>query len=158
MNETQLRSRAANSDQTSTRKPARAERIRIAVAGAASAALLSLALVGATAALGGSGGTGPGVQSHGSKDRYDRMWSSFSKRDKRWARRTSRCESGGNAKIHSRTRPKYHGAFQFLKSTWRRSPKSPGGDPHRYSWRTQAVVAVKLKHRDGAGHWPVCGR
>ncbi len=25
------------------------------------------------------------------------------------------------------------------------------------SGRTQAVVAVELKQRDGAGHWPVCG-
>jgi hypothetical protein len=51
----------------------------------------------------------------------------------------------------------YRGAFQFMKATWRTSPKSPGGDPIRYSYRTQAVVAVMLKRRDGAGHWPVCG-
>jgi hypothetical protein len=44
-----------------------------------------------------------------------------------------------------------------MKSTWRASPKSPGGDPTAYDYRTQAVVAVALKRRDGAGHWPVCG-
>ena len=44
-----------------------------------------------------------------------------------------------------------------MKSTWQSSPKSIGSDPHKYSWKTQAVVAVLLKKRDGAGHWPVCG-
>ena len=44
-----------------------------------------------------------------------------------------------------------------MKSTWKSSPKSVGSDPHKYSWKTQAVVAVLLKKRDGAGHWPNCG-
>ena len=51
----------------------------------------------------------------------------------------------------------YRGAFQFMKSTWRVSPKSPGGDPIAYNYKTQAVVAVALKNQDGAGHWPTCG-
>jgi hypothetical protein len=51
----------------------------------------------------------------------------------------------------------YRGAFQFMKSTWKSSPKSPGGDPIDYRYKTQAVVAVALKNKDGAGHWPVCG-
>ena len=88
--------------------------------------------------------------------RYERLWRGLSDNNKRWARRTSRCESGGDRNIHG-GRGRYHGAFQFRLDTWRGSPKSPGGDPHRYSWKTQAVVAVYLKKRDGAGHWPNCG-
>jgi hypothetical protein len=159
MNETRPRPRAAAEDQIPTR-----ERVRIAVAGAVGAALLSVALIGATTALGGSGGSGPGGDGDGGGDgggntayKYKAAWEDFSYKDKRWARKTSECESGGNPKIHDPSRT-YHGAFQFLKSTWRRSPMSPGGDPHRYSWKTQAVVAVKLKHKAGAGQWPVCGR
>ena len=44
-----------------------------------------------------------------------------------------------------------------MKSTWRSAPKSVGSDPHRKSWKTQAVVAIYLKKRDGKGHWPNCG-
>jgi hypothetical protein len=162
MNETRPRHKGAAPDQAPTRELARSERVRIAVGGAAAAALLSVALVGATTALGGSGGTGPGGGGDGggggkTAAKYRNAWEGFSHKDKKWARQTSECESGGNARIHN-SGGQYHGAFQFLKSTWRSSPMSPGGDPHRYTWRTQAVVAVKLKHRDGAGHWPVCGR
>jgi hypothetical protein len=89
--------------------------------------------------------------------RYQRLWDGISAKNKRWARRTSECESGGDRNIHGGGGT-YHGAFQFMKSTWRNAPKSPGGDPHRYSWKTQAVVAVYLKKRDGArAHWPHCG-
>ncbi len=88
--------------------------------------------------------------------KYRRVWRHTSKRNKRWARRTAECESGGNPKAIGGG-GKYRGAFQFLKSTWRTSPRSPGGDPIRYPYRTQAVVAVALKKRDGRGHWPVCG-
>lgn len=109
-------------------------------------------------AQGGSGGTGPQTTSKKSGgDRYTRIWNQkVRKSEKRWARRTSECESGGNRRIHGGG-GRYHGAFQFMKSTWRSSPKSPGGDPHRYRWKTQAVVAVYLKRRDGKGHWPHCG-
>jgi hypothetical protein len=158
MNENRPRHPGAASNQTSTR-----ERVRIAMAGAAAAALLSVALIGATTALGGSGGTGPGGGGGGDGGdggntayKYKAAWEGFSYKDKKWARQTSQCESGGNPKIHDSTRT-YHGAFQFMLSTWRHSPMTPGGDPHRYSWKTQAVVAVKLKHKAGAGQWPVCG-
>lgn len=120
---------------------------------------LGLATLVTSSAQGGGGGVSSGGQkSAGSKggDRYDRIWKRFKQKDRRWARRTSRCEAGGNPRIHGGG-GSYHGAFQFMKSTWRSSPKSRGSDPHRYRWRVQAVVAVKLKHRDGAGHWPVCG-
>jgi hypothetical protein len=114
-------------------------------------------MLAAASAQGGSGGTGPGGGGGDSSgDRYERMWDNFSSKDTRWARRTSKCESGDRAKVHGGG-GSYHGAFQFMKSTWKSSPKSPGGDPHTYAWKTQAVVAVKLKQRDGAGHWPNCG-
>lgn len=88
--------------------------------------------------------------------KYSRLWSKVSKRDRRWARKTAECESGKNPKAIGGG-GQYRGAFQFLKSTWKASPKSPGGDPIRYRYRTQAVVAVALKRNDGAHHWPVCG-
>jgi hypothetical protein len=88
--------------------------------------------------------------------KYDRIWDRFAPADKRWAHRTSDCESGGNPDAIGGG-GLYRGAFQFMRSTWKASPKSPGGDPIAYAYRTQAVVAVLLKNRDGAGHWPVCG-
>jgi hypothetical protein len=88
--------------------------------------------------------------------KYATWWQNTSRRNKRWARRTSECESGGDPRAIGGGGT-YRGAFQFTRRTWRTSPRSPGGDPIRYSWRTQAVVAVALKKRDGTGHWPVCG-
>ncbi len=126
-------------------------------------AAIVAALAGAATATASSGGVGPDTKaatSDGDKregtSKYSRLWDRVSSRNKRWARRTSQCESGGdpNAIGGGGT---YRGAFQFMKSTWRTSPKSPGGDPIDYSYKTQAVVAVALKKRDGAGHWPVCG-
>ena len=119
-------------------------------------------LVTADASAGGGGigtssaGDGDGSRSAKQKSRYGQIWEDYSQRNKRWARRTSRCESGGDPDAIGGG-GKYRGAFQFLRSTWRHSPKSPGGDPIRYRWKTQAVVAVALKKRDGRGHWPVCG-
>ena len=134
------------------------ERARVIVVGViASAALIGVLF--ATAAQGGSGGVGTGGDGDGDKSRaskYDRMWDDFRAKDRKWARRTSECESGGDRNIHGGS-GSYHGAFQFMKSTWQSAPKSVGSDPHRKPWKTQAVVAVKLKQRDGAGHWPNCG-
>ena len=88
---------------------------------------------------------------------YDAAWKhSVSTKNKRWARRVAACESGGNPNALG-AGGLYRGAFQFQRSTWRTSPRSPGGDPIRFSYRTQAFVAVRLKMRDGAGHWPNCG-
>ena len=112
-----------------------------------------------------SGGFGmPGGDGAGSSDapvartsgKFERLWRQFSARERRWANRTSECESGRNPRAIGGG-GLYRGAFQFMKSTWRRSPRSPGGDPIRYTYRVQAVVAVLLMKRDGAGHWPVCG-
>ena len=88
--------------------------------------------------------------------RYERIWWGFSTGERRWANRTSACESGRNPRAIGGG-GRYRGAFQFMRSTWQASPKSPGGDPIAYPYRTQAVVAVLLERRDGAGHWPVCG-
>lgn len=109
-------------------------------------------------ASGGGIGTGDtsGDTKSTSSGKYARWWKKTSRRNKRWARRTSECESGGDPRAIGGG-GKYRGAFQFMRSTWRTSPRSPGGDPIRYSWRTQAVVAVALKKRDGRGHWPNCG-
>ncbi len=126
-------------------------------------ALLILAL--ASTALAGSGGISTGgdgggakltKQSSGSKAKYKSLWNRVSSRDRRWARRTSACESGGDPRAIGGS-GRYRGAFQFMKATWRVAPKSPGGDPIVYTYRTQAVVAVALKRRDGRHHWPSCG-
>ena len=72
-----------------------------------------------------------------------------------WARSTSSCESGMNPAAHNPSGI-YHGAFQFLLSTWWAAGGT--GDPHQHSWAYQAVVAVRWLHVAGAGQWPVCGR
>ena len=114
-------------------------------------------IAGAASADAGTGGISSDSDSaRTGGDRYDRAWDNYSRRAKRWARRTSECESGGDPDAIGGG-GEYRGAFQFTRPTWRTSPKSPGGDPIRYRWRTQAVVAVELKRRDGAGHWPNCG-
>lgn len=133
----------------------------IALAIVAAFACIAFAASGSARASGGGvsasgdGGGGDGTSSRQER-KYNALWDDVSTRNKRWARKTAECESGGDPNAIGGG-GKYRGAFQFMKSTWRTSPKSPGGDPIRYSYRTQAVVAVALKHRDGAGAWPVCG-
>ena len=90
------------------------------------------------------------------KRTYDSLYKrQVSKQNKVWAKRVARCESGGNPNAIGGG-GLYRGAFQFMRSTWRTSPRSPGGDPVDYSYKTQAFVAVRLKARDGKGHWPNC--
>jgi hypothetical protein len=129
-----------------------------AVAAIALFAILAGASVGSAAASGGvSAGDGDGSRTaDSSASKYDRIWNDTSRADKRWAKRTAECESGGDPDAIGGG-GRYRGAFQFMKATWRTSPKSPGGDPIDYTYRTQAVVAVLLKKRDGRDHWPVCG-
>ena len=110
---------------------------------------------GTTLASGGTSSGGSGATA-GHQARYVRIWDGLSRRDHRWAHRTSMCESGGDPQAIGGG-GRYRGAFQFTKPTWKRSPKSPGGDPIRYRWKTQAVVAVLLKHHEGSNPWPVCG-
>jgi hypothetical protein len=122
----------------------------------------AFAVSSAGAASSGSGGVSTGGDGSTEEDtpaeasKYERLWDSVSRRDRRWARNTAECESGKDPDAIGGG-GKYRGAFQFLKSTWRNAPKSPGGDPIDYTYRTQAVVAVALKREDGSGHWPNCG-
>jgi Transglycosylase-like domain len=109
-------------------------------------------------ATGGSsagGGTGDG-QTTASASRYQRLWDRIPVVERRWAHRTAMCESGRDPDAIGGG-GKYRGAFQFLLSSWKHAPKSPGGDPIDYSYRTQAVVAVALKRQLGTKPWPVCG-
>jgi Transglycosylase-like domain len=141
--------------------------VRILVAAVAMAAMgqLMVGSAGAEKSSGGlspfatSGGTGTGGGGSGTSvepTRYERLWDRVPVADRRWAHRTAECESGrdpnaiGGGGI-------YRGAFQFLVSSWKHAPKSPGGDPIDYSYRTQAVVAVALKRELGTKPWPVCG-
>ncbi len=125
----------------------------------ATSAMLALAAFSAPvgASSGGIGtSTGDDQPAARSGAKFDRIWTGLSTAERRWANRTAACESGRNPRAIGGG-GMYRGAFQFMKATWRSSPRSPGGDPIAYSYRTQAVVAVMLKRRDGAGHWPVCG-
>jgi len=125
--------------------------------------MAAVALIGATAvamsssAVAASGGTsvsGGDSKSGGSK--YKRLWRKTSRHNKRWANNTAQCESGKDPNAVGGGGD-YRGAFQFLKKSWRQAPKSPGGDPIDYGYKTQAVVAVALKKQLGTKPWPVCG-
>ena len=131
------------------------------VAVATIAALLGIALLAepAPAASGGliaGGGSGSGGSATVA-GRYSRLWQErVTEAERRWAHRTSECESGGDPNALG-AGGLYRGAFQFTMSAWKTSPKSPGGDPIAYPYRTQAVVAVMLKRKLGTRPWPVCG-
>jgi hypothetical protein len=111
---------------------------------------------GGTGGTGGTGGSAGGGKGNATPAKYDRLWSQVTAPDRKWARSTSECESGHDPDALG-LGGQYRGAFQFTWNAWRTSPKTPGGDPIDYSWRTQAVVAVALKKRDGTRPWPVCG-
>jgi hypothetical protein len=128
---------------------------------------LALGAIAAPASAGaGDAGKGTGAIASGesSTDRtgggtaskYARLWDKVSRKDRRWAGRTAWCESGRDPKALG-AGGAYRGAFMFLMESWKNAPKSPGGDPIDYSYRTQAVVAVALKHQMGTSPWPVCG-
>ena len=114
------------------------------------------AAASAQAGSGGVGSGGGGGTTVGTGSRYAKAWDGFSTNQKRWAHKTSECESGGDPRAIGGG-GRYRGAFQFTIPTWKNAPKSPGADPIRYAWKTQAVVAVLLKHAAGTSPWPVCG-
>jgi hypothetical protein len=126
------------------------------------AVIAVLAFAGGSDAAASSGGVGPGGPAKSTKaepdgDKYDRLWENeVTAAEKRWARDTAECESGGDPNAIGGGGA-YRGAFQFMRSTWKSSPKSPGGDPIDYDYRTQAVVAVYLKREMGSSPRPVCG-
>ena len=122
----------------------------IGFAGAESSGGLSPTTTGGTTSTGG-GGEPPEIAA-----RYQRLWDRVPLAERRWARSTAECESGRDPNAIGGGGD-YRGAFQFLLSSWRNAPKSPGGDPIDYSYRTQAVVAVALKRQLGTKPWPVCG-
>jgi soluble lytic murein transglycosylase-like protein len=133
-----------------------APKLKIFLVLVAAIAALTVTLVSVSTPAGAySGGTSTSSGS-GSGGKYKRLWRKTSRHNRHWANRTAKCESGKNPDAIGGG-GRYRGAFQFLKSTWRHAPKSPGGDPIRYPYRTQAVVAVYLKKREGTGHWPNCG-
>lgn len=102
------------------------------------------------------GGQGKNVDKR-HKEVYDHLWKrKVSPHNKRWARRVAACESGKDPDAIG-AGGLYRGAFQFSISTWRSSPRSPGGDPIAFSYRTQAFIAVRLKGRAGTSPWPNCG-
>ncbi len=123
----------------------------ILLAGAAALALLAALAAGGSIAV--AKPHAPGTH----KRTYDRVFKhSVSKKNKKWAKRVARCESGGDPNALG-AGGRYRGAFQFSRPTWRTSPRSPGGDPIDYSYKTQAFVAVRLKARAGRSPWPNCG-
>ncbi len=142
-------------------------RVKLAAIAASCATLAgATALVAGAAASDGGGlgtDTGPGKPDRSqpsplnqSSPKYDRMWAKVTTREKRWATRTAECESGRDPDAIG-AGGTYRGAFQFMRSTWRVSPRSPGGDPTAWNYRTQAVIAVALKREQGTSPWPVCG-
>ena len=81
------------------------------------AAVLALLLIAPDAP--GSGGLSAGGDSKAgggaTAPKYARIWERTSKRNKRWARNTAECESGGNPKAIGGG-GRYRGAFQFLRA------------------------------------------
>ncbi len=127
-----------------------------------------LLAMSAQSALAGSGGMGPGgaspdAEAPGSSagpgktpSKYHRLWARVPGKEKRWARGVAECETGKDPDLTA-LGGEYRGAFMFLQETWDNAPKTPGGDPIDYSYKTQAVVAVALKKQLGTDPWPVCG-
>jgi hypothetical protein len=126
----------------------------MALIGATAVAMTSSAVASSGGVSASSGGTGSGSGSGDSK--YKRLWHKTSRHNKHWANKTAECESGKDPNAIGGG-GQYRGAFQFMKSSWKNAPKTPGGDPIDYGYKTQAVVAVALKKHMGTKPWPVCG-
>lgn len=65
------------------------------------------------------------------------------------------CESGGNPSAVGGGGA-YRGKYQFSRETW--ASVGGSGDPAAASEAEQDQRAAQLLARDGAGHWPSCGR
>jgi hypothetical protein len=154
-----IRRTAAQRDRTWTARAAkRPDRLALWAVGMAVGAMLAAAAT-AHAGSGGvgttTGGSGGGYNS-ASSSRNTRIWDGFNATDHHWAHRVGQCESGNDPRAIGGGGT-YRGAFMFTRDAWKIPAKSPGGDPIRYTWKTQAVVAVLLKHKMGTKPWPVCG-
>ena len=143
-------------------KGAVAPKLKIVLALMAVMALIGAAIAMSSSAVASSGGvtasSGATGDSGGSSgdSKYKRLWRKTSRHNRHWANKTAECESGKNPDAIGGG-GQYRGAFQFLKSAWHHAPKTPGGDPIDYGYKTQAVVAVALKKHEGTKPWPVCG-
>ena len=124
----------------------------MALIGATAVAMSSSAVASSGGLSASSGGTGSGS----GNGKYKRLWHKTSRHNKHWANKTAECESGKDPNAIGGG-GQYRGAFQFMKSSWKNAPKTPGGDPIDYGYKTQAVVAVALKRHMGTKPWPVCG-
>ena len=90
------------------------------------------------------------------KELYDGLWRrKVSPENKRWARRVAACESGMNPDALGADGI-YRGAFQFGEGTWKSGAAVTRWRPDCLQLTNHAFVAVRLKGRDGAGHWPNC--
>jgi hypothetical protein len=128
----------------------------MALIGATAVAMSSSAVASSGGLSASSGGTGSGSGSGSGKSKYKRLWRKTSRHNKHWANKTAECESGKDPNAIGGG-GQYRGAFQFMKSSWKNAPKTPGGDPIDYGYKTQAVVAVAMKKHMGTKPWPVCG-
>jgi hypothetical protein len=128
----------------------------MALIGATAVAMTSSAVASSGGVSASSGGTGSGSGSGSGDSKYKRLWHKTSRHNKHWANKTAECESGKDPNAIGGG-GQYRGAFQFMKSSWKNAPKTPGGDPIDYGYKTQAVVAVALKKHMGTKPWPVCG-
>jgi hypothetical protein len=156
-----IRRSAAHDNGTRTRpSTARPDRMAFWAFALAIVAMLAAAATASASSGGvgssGSGGSGDGAGNPGTGSRYLKIWDGFNTRDKHWAHKVSFCESGNDPRAVGGGGT-YRGAFMFTLDAWKIPHKSPGGDPVHYPWRTQAVVAVLLKHQMGTKPWPVCG-
>ena len=124
----------------------------MALIGATAVAMTSSAVASSGGVSASSGGTGSGS----GDSKYKRLWHKTSRHNKHWANKTAECESGKDPNAIGGG-GQYRGAFQFMRSSWKNAPKTPGGDPIDYGYKTQAVVAVALKKHMGTKPWPVCG-
>ena len=128
----------------------------MALIGATAVAMTSSAVASSGGVSASSGGTGSGTGSGSGDSKYKRLWHKTSRHNKHWANKTAECESGKDPNAIGGG-GQYRGAFQFMKSSWKNAPKTPGGDPIDFGYKTQAVVAVALKKHMGTKPWPVCG-
>jgi hypothetical protein len=146
----------------------RVRRTKLVLLTLAATAFLAGLLTHTASAADGSGGVGAGGTTtaapapstggsgNATPSKYKRLWHRVSRHERKWAAKTSYCETGHDPDATA-LNGQYRGAFMFTWDAWRTSPKTPGGDPIDYSYRTQAVVAVMLMRKVGTGPWPVCG-
>jgi Transglycosylase-like domain len=127
----------------------------MALIGSTAVAMTSSAVASSGGVSASSGGTGDSGSGRGDS-KYKRLWHKTSRHNKHWANKTAECESGKDPNAIGGG-GQYRGAFQFMRSSWKNAPKTPGGDPIDYGYKTQAVVAVALKKHMGTKPWPVCG-